>query len=230
MLNKILITGTSSGLGKELAKHYLKKKFIVIGISRKKVKMIHKNYHHYTLDITNQSKTKKVIKKIFLEHQYISFLINNIAVNNSFGILSFTPDNQIIKDINTNILANIFITKIVSNYMIRENFGRIVNIGSVSAKLLFKGDAIYASCKSFIETFTKIFGKEVVRHGVTCNMISISLFNGGLNKKISSKYLSVIRKKYNRKKFVNINEITRVLDKKIFTKTLKNNSKTYNIF
>ena len=61
-------------------------------------------------------------------------------------------------------------------------------------------------------------------------MISISLFNGGLNKKISSKYLSMIRKKYNRKKFVNINEITRVLDKKIFTKTLKNNSKTYNIF
>ena len=48
MLNKILITGTSSGLGKELAKHYLKKKFIVIGISRKKVKMIHKNYHNYT--------------------------------------------------------------------------------------------------------------------------------------------------------------------------------------
>ena len=49
MLNKILITGTSSGLGKELAKRYLKKKFIVIGISRKKVKMMmHKNYHHYT--------------------------------------------------------------------------------------------------------------------------------------------------------------------------------------
>ena len=38
MLNKILITGTSSGLGKELAKSYLKKKFIVIGISRKKSK------------------------------------------------------------------------------------------------------------------------------------------------------------------------------------------------
>ena len=191
MLNKILITGTSSGLGKELAKHYLKKIYRNWNFSEK-VKMMHKNYHHYTLDITNQSKTKKVIK-IFLEHKYISFLINNIAVNN-FGILSFTPDNQIIKDINTNILANIFITKIVSNYMIRENFGRIVNIGSVSAKLLFKGDAIYASCKSFIETFTKIFGKEVVRHGVTCNMISISLFNGGLNKKISSKYLSMIRK------------------------------------
>ena len=159
--------------------------------------------------------------------------------NNHDALLRFRSDKVAIatgipfkkvKDINTNILANIFITKIVSNYMIRENFGRIVNIGSVSSKLLFKGDAIYASCKSFIETFTKIFGKEVVRHGVTCNMISISLFNGGLNKKISSKYLSVIRKKYNRKKFVNINEITRVLDKKIFTKTLKNNSKTYNIF
>ena len=50
------------------------------------------------------------------------------------------------------------------------------------------------------------------------------------SKKISSKYLSIIRKKYNRKKFVNINEITEVLDNKIFTKTLKNNSKIYNIF
>ena len=159
MLNKILITGTSSGLGKELAKHYLKKIYRNWNFSEK-VKMMHKNYHHYTLDITNQK--LKSDKKNILEHKYISFLINNIAVNNSFGILSFTPDNQIIKDINTNILANIFITKIVSNYMIRENFGRIVNIGSVSAKLLFKGDAIYASCKSFIETFTKIFGKELL--------------------------------------------------------------------
>ena len=66
--------------------------------------------------------------------------------------------------------------------MIEENFGRIVNIGSVSAKLLFKG--MQCVVQSFIETFTKIFGKEVVRHGVTCNMISISLFNGGLKKNI----------------------------------------------
>ena len=65
MLNKILITGASSGLGKELAKHYLKKIYRNWNFS-KKVKMMHKNYHHYTLDITNQKKLKKVIK-IFLK-------------------------------------------------------------------------------------------------------------------------------------------------------------------
>tara|TARA_B100001939_G_C16817918_1_gene563033 strand:- start:44 stop:736 length:693 start_codon:yes stop_codon:yes gene_type:complete len=230
MVNKILITGTSSGLGKKLANHYLKKKFAVIGISRTKQKLKKKNYFHYAFDISKKPELIKNMKKIFIEHKNIDYLINNVATNNSFGIFSFISEKSILTDIQTNILANLYLTKIVSNHMIRQKFGRIVNIGSVSTKLLLKGDAIYASCKSFVDTFTKILSKELVWHGVTCNVISISLFDGRLNKKISSKTLSMIRKKYKREKFVNIQEITNILDKKIFIKSIKNNSKTYNIF
>ena len=230
MENKILITGTSSGLGKKLTSHYLKKNFIVIGISRRKVKINSKKYYHYCADLSKNSIIKTTLKKIFNRHKKIDFLINNLAVNNSFGIISFMPNDKILDDIRVNIISNVFITKQVSQYMMREKFGRIVTISSVATKLLYKGDSIYASCKSFLETFTKILGKELISHGITCNSLSLSLFDGGLNKKISSKTLEVIRSKFKRERFVNLKEITNILDNKIFVKNKKYNSKIFNIF
>jgi len=228
MKSTILITGTSSGLGRELVNHYIKK-YIVIGISRRKIQN-KKNYFHYCADISKKTIIKKILRKIFFKHKKIDFLINNAATNNSSGILAFVSDDNIDKDIRTNIFGNIYLTKIVSSYMMRAKFGRIVNIGSIASRLCFKGDSIYASCKNFLETFTKILGKELISHGITSNIICISLFDGGLDKKISLKYLKIIKKKYRITRYVNLKKICQVLDGKIFIKKPKYNSKIFKIF
>ena len=58
---KILITGTSKGIGKFLAEYYMEKGFVVIGCSRSKGVINHKNHYHYELDISNEAKVKEMI-------------------------------------------------------------------------------------------------------------------------------------------------------------------------
>ena len=62
----LIITGTSSGLGKDLAKHFLKKNYIVCGCSRGKSKINKKNYFHSILNIKNEDEVKNWINTIYL--------------------------------------------------------------------------------------------------------------------------------------------------------------------
>lgn len=229
MSRKILITGTTSGLGKDLATYYLKKNFKVIGISRGGSKIKNRNYFHYKIDLSNFFFLSS-IQKVLTIHRDISFLINNHASNKSFGPLLTANYENVIIDIYTNIISTIMITKLVSISMLRNRFGRIVNIGSIANTLCFPGDSIYASSKSFLETFTKITAKELKGFGISSNMISLTLYNGGLLKKINSKKIKEIKNKYGMKKFVKLKNITNFLDNKIFIEKIKVNQKIHKIY
>lgn len=230
MEKKILITGTTSGLGKDLAKFYLKKNFKVIGIARRKKSIRNKNYFHYSFDLSDKNNSYQNIKKIFRSHKDIKYLINNHASNNSYGLLVTNENEKIRSDIRLNIISNIVLTKFAAMMMIKNGYGRIVNIGSIASELCLPGDAVYASSKSFLQTFTKITGKELKNFGISCNMISISLYNGSLIKNISDTQIKKIKKKYKMKNLIKLEQITSYLDKNIFTEKIKVNSKIYKIF
>ena len=74
----MLITGTRKGIGAQLAKHYTGKGYQVIGCSRKKVDFELNNYHHFCLDVTNETEVKKAyleIKRILaLKGETFTFL------------------------------------------------------------------------------------------------------------------------------------------------------------
>ena len=61
---KIIITGSSKGIGKFLCNEYLRRGHLVFGCSRSESDIIHDNYHHYITDVTVESDIKKMLLKI----------------------------------------------------------------------------------------------------------------------------------------------------------------------
>lgn len=229
MSKVLLITGTSSGLGRDLSNYFIKKKFTVIGISRRKTNINNKNYIHFCLDLTNRKKLESCILKIYKKFKKIDCLINNAAMKNKYLFFPFLKNEDFEKVINLNIFSNLYLTKFVSNQMLRNRSGSIINISSIASDLLFKGDSVYASSKSFIETFSKVLAQEVGPFGVSCDVIKISLYNGNLSKGITKENLKIIRKKINKKKFLNVQNIGSLIENKIFKKKNKFNCKIYKL-
>jgi len=169
----ILITGTRKGIGYELARHFLEKNKIVIGCSRKEASIIHDNYTHFMVDVGEEKEVKKMIRTIIKKYKKIDVLINNagIALMNHLLLTSKKSSENII---NTNFLGTFLFTREVSRIMIRNKYGRIINFTTVAVPLNLPGEAIYASSKSAVETFSRISSKELGQFGITVNSIGPS--------------------------------------------------------
>ena len=208
----LLITGTSSGLGKDLAKYYIKKKYFVAGCGRTNSNIYSKLYSHTVLDLNNEHDVKKWINLIFNKYKKIDFFINNAAyIPTSYPALLNDADltEQVFK---TNVISQINLINEVGKKMIKRNFGRIINFSSMSVGLLEKGTALYSSSKKTIETYIKIFSKEVAKSNITGNTIAISMYKTKSFKKINKKYIENSKKKISTKRVLQLQEISNVID------------------
>ena len=219
----ILISGTSSGIGKYLALNF-SKKHTVIGISRKNIILKKKNYFHYKLDLNNFNNMQKTIGKIFKKFGKIDILINNAGTNVSHGNIYFVNRVSIEKTIQTNLTSTILLTKEVLRNMVINKSGKIINIASSVVNLLPEGESVYAASKAGLVTFTKILSKELKNFNISCNCISPFILDTPMIKKIKNDKINDILKKRKKKK----NKLFEIF--KIIEKVINNKINGKNIF
>ena len=106
---KILITGTSQGIGKAIASLFLERGHTVLGIDRQEGTITHEKYIHFLCDVRNKANLPEI--------EDIDILINNAGTQNE-------------DDIDINLKALIFVTE---KYGVREGIRSVLNIGSASA-------------------------------------------------------------------------------------------------
>tara|TARA_B100001057_G_scaffold111913_1_gene110013 strand:- start:4807 stop:5493 length:687 start_codon:yes stop_codon:yes gene_type:complete len=212
----ILITGTSSGIGKYLGLK-LSKKFYVVGISRRSKKIFNQNYFHYRLDINDFYKMQKVIKKILVKFKRIDILVNNAGTNISHGNIYFVSSDFIKETINTNLISTILLTREVLRNMIINKNGKIINIGSSVINLLPEGESIYAASKAGIISFSKVLSKEIRKFNISSNCVSPFIVDTEMIKKINTKKITKIIQTKNKKK----NKLSEIYN--IMMKIINNN-------
>ena len=174
--NKIvLITGSSRGVGLELARHFINNNATVIGISRQPNKNLeHSNYHHYSLDLSNpQSISDCFRKEIGRDFKTIDIVINNAAVMTSQYSM-IMPLKNMLDMVNVNLIAVFLVSREAAKLMRGKTPGRIINIGSMASSLEPVGDAIYAATKSAINTLANVMAKELSSMNITCNTVAIT--------------------------------------------------------
>ncbi len=143
---KILITGTSQGIGKAIAEVFLRAGHNVIGIDRQSSSISHENYLHYMCDVCDYENLPDI--------KEVNILINNAGTQNE-------------NDIDVNLKALIHITE---KYGIQEKIRSILNIGSASAHTGAEFPE-YCASKGGILAYTKNVAMRVANFGATCNSL-----------------------------------------------------------
>lgn len=143
---KILITGTSHGIGKAIAERFLTEGHDVIGIDRNPSTIGHSSYTHHICDVRDYENLPQV--------QEVEVLVNNAGVQNE-------------DDINVNLKALIHITE---KYGVQQSIKSILNIGSASAHTGSEFPE-YCASKGGVVAYTKNVALRVAQFGATCNSL-----------------------------------------------------------
>ena len=155
----VLITGTSSGIGKGTAEYFLRKDHTVYGFDKKESAITHENYIHYCLDIKKEASYPKL--------PAVNILINNAGVQNE-------------DDIDVNLKGTIAITE---HYGIQPDIQSIIMIGSASGHTGSEFPA-YAASKGGVLAYTKNVAMRVAAYQATCNSLDFGGVMTELNKPV----------------------------------------------
>jgi len=208
----IFITGTSHGLGYELAKHYLDIGCSVYGCSRKDLNLAHSNYKHFILDIRNPLDVSAMFNTIKKMGRPIEILINNAGISQT-SLTIATPDEVALNIIQTNLLGTYFVTRGALKEMLRSNYGRIINFSSINLPQGSIGSAVYNASKAGIDGLTASLSREFGRTDITINTIGLSLVsNSGMLNELSEKALLLKKGQLIKGEILNIEEIIHAID------------------
>jgi 3-oxoacyl-[acyl-carrier protein] reductase len=187
-----LITGTSRGIGHYLACYYLDHGHTVIGCGRSSCNIDNQNYRYFQLDLANENEILEMFKIIRKEFKSISVLINNAAINPAIIMSALLPYETISKTYKVNVFALMVCTRESIKLMLKNKFGRIINIGSMASKHEVPGESLYTSTKSAVNAYTRVVAKEVTKMGITANVVSPSAIETELSNKINRDALNEV--------------------------------------
>jgi 3-oxoacyl-[acyl-carrier protein] reductase len=137
-------------------------------------------------DVANESQIEEVIKKIVDQHKKIDILVNNAGVTSDNLLLRMRSEDwdQVI---GTNLKGTVFCTKSVSRIMIRQRYGRIINMSSVVGQMGNAGQSLYSLTKAGIIGFTKAMAREVASRGITVNAVAPGFIETEMTAQLSAK-------------------------------------------
>jgi 3-oxoacyl-[acyl-carrier protein] reductase len=200
-----LVTGGSRGIGKAVALRLAAEgAFVVVNYARNEsaaadvVTEIEKAGGKGAVskfDVSDYETTQKMIEEIIVEHGGIHILINNAGiVHDTLLVRMNKEDWDKVISINLNGVFNC--TKAVTRTMMKQRWGRIINLTSVVGEMGNAGQTNYAASKAGIIGFTKAAAREMAPRSVTVNAISpgfiLTDINDSLSDEIKKQYIERI--------------------------------------
>jgi 3-oxoacyl-[acyl-carrier protein] reductase len=122
-------------------------------------------------DVADEGQVEEAVKKIVDGHKKIDIVVNNagVAVDNLLVRARAADWEQVI---GTNLKGTVLCTKAAARHMIRQRFGRIINLSSVVGQTGNPGQSLYAASKAGIIGFTKAVARELGSRGITVNVVA----------------------------------------------------------
>lgn len=155
-----IVSGDTSGIGREITLSLLAKGYFVYGISRRSESNIeHNNYKHISLDITDSNAVKENLQAVLKEHD-IDLLINCAGFGIS-GAIEFNDIESVKKQMDVNFFGMVNVNETLIPHFRNRRKGRIVNISSVAAIAPIPYQAYYSASKSAMNTYSLALANEL---------------------------------------------------------------------
>ncbi|AQS93688.1 short-chain dehydrogenase [Polaribacter sp. BM10] len=175
-MKNVVITGTSRGIGFELAKQFAENGHNVLALSRNTKPLLtynHKNITVISVDLSNSNDLKKVSEFVKNNWQSVDILINNAGklVNKSFTELS---SNDFLDVYKVNVFAVAEITKIMIPYFKKgSHVVTVSSMGGIQGSMKFAGLAAYSSAKGAVITLSELLAEEYKEQQIAFNVLAI---------------------------------------------------------
>jgi NAD(P)-dependent dehydrogenase (short-subunit alcohol dehydrogenase family) len=184
-----VVTGTSRGLGQYMARALAGAGANLVITSRQtgalkefqaEVECLGRKALALPLDVRNEESIRKMADAAAAHFGRIDILVNNAGCNIRKPALDVTWDdwNTIL---DTNLRGTFFVSQAVARHMIPRNYGRIINIGSVTAVAGYAGLAPYGASRGGVKQLTMSLADDWGRHGITVNCLAPGWFKTAQN-------------------------------------------------
>ena len=176
----VLVTGSTRGIGKEIAKAFAGQGATVLVIGRDAgqagqaaVEIIANggSADGYACDVTDGNSVQETVNKILDKHKRIDILVNNAGITRD-NLLLRIDESDWDEVIRVNLKGVFNVTKAVARAMLKAKKGKIVSIASVIGITGNAGQANYAASKAGIIGFSKSVAKELASRGITVNVVA----------------------------------------------------------
>ena len=189
-----LVTGASRGIGKAIAEKLIADNYKVLGTATSDfgVDTLNSNgIEGHLLDLNSKDSIENFWRKLESDNKTISVLVNNAGITRDNIILRMS-DEEWSDIMNVHLYGTFQLSKRALKMMLKNKWGRIINISSASASIGNRGQSNYAAAKAGVEAFTKSLAKEVGKRDITINSVAPGFISTDMtenNKGVNADYL-----------------------------------------
>ena len=189
-----LVTGASRGIGNAIAVELKNNGFDVIGTATSEsgsASLDRLGIEGYVLDLNSSESLESFWSLVEQNEKSISVLINNAGITRDNIILRMT-DEEWSDIMNVHLNGAFQLCKRSLKMMLKNKWGRVINISSASASIGNRGQSNYAAAKAGVEAFTKSLAKEVGKRDITINAVAPGFISTDMTEKndgVNAEYL-----------------------------------------
>ena len=209
-----VVTGGAQGFGLATTEKFIESgaKVIIWDIDEEETKKAiekigSKNLTYQIVDVSNFEAINKNLIEIERTHKKIDIFINNAGITGVNTTLEEYPIDEWKRVINLNLNSVFYCCKAVVPFMIKGNYGRIVNIASIAGKEGNPNASAYSTSKAGVIGLTKSLGKELAQKNIAVNCVTPAAAKTRIFDQMTKEHINYMLSKIPRNKFAKVEEL-----------------------
>ena len=176
-----LITGATSGIGEATAHIFARERYNVILTGRRLDRLeklavdINKEYNVEVaicaFDVRDKDEVISNLENLPAHWKKVNVLVNNAGLSQGLDPIQNGSFDDWDTMIDTNVKGLLYVSKVVSNWMIANGYGHIINIGSIAGKEVYPNGNVYCASKAAVDSLNKAMRLDLLTHGIKVTAI-----------------------------------------------------------
>ena len=209
-----IVTGGAQGFGLAITERFIEAgaKVIIWDIDENAAKeaidkVKSENLSHQVVDVTNFEIVNQNLKEVEKKYGKIDIFVNNAGIAGMNTTVAEYPLDEWKKVMNLNLNSVFYCCKAVVPFMLKNDYGRIVNIASIAGKEGNPNASAYSTSKAGVIGLTKSLGKELAQKNIAVNCVTPAAAKTRIFDQMTEEHINYMLSKIPRNKFAKVEEL-----------------------